>query len=209
MSGGIILGNGIVKQSDDEARDRILFSGSPTSVPQARTSADCMGESGRARAVVRQLYAFVVFSNLRQGYGYDGMTGGLNVLSNGPCYLSTPTYNPATGEFSFVAAAPHFAEDGTTVNRGFYQAVIPLADATILFGITDLRQVKAALEVVVENEAGEEVPVQYSVAAAKGMITVTYRNFQYSKQTVTVKVKAKLWKKYKKVAAAAQKKASS
>lgn len=208
MSAGILMGNGLVKQSDDEAGDRILFTGSPTSIPQARTQADCTGEAGRARAVARQLYAFVVFSNLRQGYGYDGMTGGLNILSNGPCYLSTPTYDPATGEFSFVAAAPHFAEDGVTVNRGFYQAVIPLEDATILFGITELRQVKAALEVVVENEAGEEVPVQYSVAAARGLITITYRNFQYSKQIVTVKVKAKLWKKYKKIAAAAQKKAS-
>lgn len=46
------------------------------------------------------------------------------------------------------------------------------------------------------------------MAAARGLITITYRNFQYSKQIVTVKVKAKLWKKYKKIAAAAQKKAS-
>lgn len=207
MSGAILMGNGIVKQSDDLNRDRIALSGSPTPIPQARTSADCEGEAGRARAVVSQLYAFAVFSNLNQGYGYDGMTGGLTIATNGPCYVTTPTYDPTSGEFSFVAAAPHFAEDGATVNRGFYQAIIPMEDATILFGITDPKQVKAALVLVVENEAGEEVPVQYSVRASKGLISITYRNFQYSKQTVTVKVKDKLWKKYKKVAAAAQKKA--
>jgi hypothetical protein len=207
-SATIIMANGTIKQSVVPSGKLLTFTATPTAIPQARTSKDCEGESGRARAVVRQQYAFVVFSNTLQGYGYEGMSGDLAISSNGPCYLTTPTYDSANGEFSFIAAAPHFAEDGSTVNRGFYQAVIPLADATILFGITDLKQVKAALVLVVENEAGEEVPVQYSVRAAKGAITITYRNFQYSKQTVTVKVKDKLWKsKYKKVAAKAQKKA--
>jgi hypothetical protein len=207
-SGSIIMANGTIKQSVVSTGKLLTFTATPTAIPQARTSKDCEGESGRARAVVRQQYAFIVFSNTLQGYGYEGMSGNLAISSNGPCYLTTPTYDAANGEFSFVAAAPHFAEDGITVNRGFYQAVIPLTDATILFGITDLKQVRAALVLVVENEAGEEVPVQYSVRAAKGAITITYRNFQYSKQTVTVKVKDKLWKsKYKRVAAQAQKKA--
>jgi hypothetical protein len=207
-SGSIIMANGTIKQSVVSSGKLITFSATPTAIPQARTSRDCEGESGRARAVVRQQYAFVVFSNTRQGYGYDGMTGNLSISSNGPCYLTTPSYEAATGEFSFVASAPHFAENGSTINRGFYQAIIPLADATILFGITDLKQVKAALVLVVENEEGEEVPVQYSVRAANGLITITYRNFSYSKKTVIVKVKDKLWPKYKKIAAKAQKKAS-
>jgi len=208
-SGSIILANGSIKQSVVSSGKLLTFSATPTAIPQARTARDCEGENGRARAVVRQQYAFVVFSNTQQGYGYDGMTGDLAISSNGPCYLTTPSYNSASGEFSFIAAAPHFAENGTRVNRGFYQAVIPLADATILFGITNLREVKSALVLIVENEEGDEVPVQYSVRAAKGVITITYRNFQYSKKTVIVKVKPKLWKKkYKKVAAKAQKKAS-
>lgn len=208
-SGSIIMANGSIKTSNVASGKLITFTATPTAIPQARNSRDCEGENGRARAVVRQQYAFVVFSNTRQGYGYDGMTGDLSISSNGPCYLTTPSYAPATGEFSFVAAAPHFAENGTTVNRGFYQAVIPLADATILFGISKLSQVKAALVLVVENEEGDEIPVQYSVRAARGLITITYRNFTYSKKTVIVKVKDKLWKKkYKKAAAKAQKKAS-
>lgn len=206
-SATIIMANGTVKQSVVPSGKLLTFRATPTAIPQARSSKDCEGETGSARAVVRQQYAFVVFSNTLQGYGYDGMSGNLSIASNGPCYLTSPTYDSSTGEFSFIAAAPHYAENGTTVNRGFYQAVIPLADATILFGITDLKQVRAALVLVVENEEGEEVPVQYSVRAAKGVITITYRNFQYSKQTVTVKVKDNLWKKYKRVAAQAQKKA--
>lgn len=207
-SGTIIMANGTIKQSVVPSGKLLTFTATPTAIPQAGSSRDCEGESGRARAVVRQQYAFVVFSNTLQGYGYDGMSGNLSISSNGPCYLTTPTYDAANGEFSFIAAAPHFAENGTTVNRGFYQAVIPLSDATILFGITNLKEVKSALVLVIENEEGEEVPVQFSVRAAKGLITITYRNFQYSKQTVTVKVKDKLWKKkYKKVAAKAQKKA--
>lgn len=206
-SGTIVMANGSVKQSTVPSGKLLTFTATPTAIPQAQSSKDCEGESGRARAVPRQQYAFVVFSNTLQGYGYDGMSGGLTISSNGPCYIESPTYNESTGEFSFIAAAPHFAENGTTVNRGFYQAVIPLSDATLLFGITDLKQVKAALVLVVENEAGEEVPVQYSVRAAKGVISITYRNFQYSEQKVTVKVKDKVWKKYKKVAEAARKKA--
>lgn len=204
------MANGTIKQSVVASGKLLTFTATPTAIPQAGSSRDCQGESGRARAVVRQQYAFVVLSNTLQGYGYDGMSGNLSISSNGPCYLTTPTYDAANGEFSFVAAAPHFAENGVTVNRGFYQAVIPLSDATILFGITNLKDVKSALVLVlvIENEEGEEVPVQFSVRATKGLITITYRNFQYSKQTVTVKVRDKLWnKKYKKVAAKAQKKA--
>jgi hypothetical protein len=88
------------------------------------------------------------------------MTGDLTISSNGPCYLTTPTYDPSTGEFEVLASAPHFSENGTTVNRGFYQAVIPLEDARILFGITRLSKVEAALTLVVENDEGQEVPVQ-------------------------------------------------
>ena len=207
-SGIVIVANGTVKQSLVSSGKLLTFSATPAAIPQNVSSrANCEGEDGRARAVVRQQYAFVVFSNTAQGYGYDGMTGNLTISSNGTCYLSTPDYEEATGEFTFAAAAPHFNEDGTRPNRGFYQATIPLADATILFGITNLKQVKAALVLVVENEEGEEVNVQYSIRAANGAISISYRNFTYSAKTVTVKVKDKLWKKYKKVAQAAQKKA--
>lgn len=207
-SASILMANGTIKQTRISSGKLLAFTATPASIPQANGRADCEGETGRARAVVRQQYAFVVFSNTLQGYGYDGMTGDMSISTNGPCYVTTPSYSEDSGEFTFFAAAPHFNEDGSAVNRGFYQAVIPLADATILFGITDLKQVKAVLELVVENEDGEEVPVQYSVRASKGVISITYRNFSYSVQKVTVKIKDKFWKNYKKVAKRAQKKAS-
>ena len=68
---------------------------------------------------------------------------------------------------------------------------------------------RVALELVVENENGEDVPVQYSVAARRGVISVAALNFQFSRPTFTLKVKEKLWKKkYKKAAEKNRKKAA-
>ena len=206
----VIVGDGSVKNVGVPGVNTLLFSGSPVKVPQQKSSKDCLGESGVALATPMQFYAFVAFGNTRQSFGYDGMSGGLSVSSNGTCYLSTPTYVEEDGTFSFVAAAPHFAADGTTVNRGFYTASIPLQDAALLFGITDPKQVKAALVVTVENEQGEDVPVTYTLGVRKGIISIGYTNFQFSKQTITVRIKPALWKKkYKKAAAAARKNAGN
>jgi hypothetical protein len=211
-SGSVLVANGSIDQSVVASGKLLTFTATPTAVPQAPENRprdeSCFGEEGVSRAVVRQQQAFVVFSNTAQGYGYDGMTGDLSISSNGTCLLTTPSYDNATGSFSFFAAAPHYAEDGTTVNRGFYQAIIPLADAQILFGISSLREVRTALELVIETENGEDVAVQFSVRAAKGAITLTYRNFQYSAKALTLKVKDNLWKsKYKRLAKKAQAKA--
>lgn len=205
----VMVADGMIQRTGTAGANNVTFSGYPVKVPRAASSKDCLGESGKALDVVNQMYAFVVFGNTRQSFGYDGMSGDLSVSTNGTCFITTPTYNPGTGEFSFQAAAPHFAPDGVQVNRGFYIASIPLQDAALLFGITDPKQVKAALVVSVENENGEDVPVQYSVAARRGVISVSLLNFQYSRPTITVKVKDKLWKKkYKKAAAKNRKKAA-
>jgi len=198
----VMVADGSIKRSGSEGANNITFSGYPVDVPRAASTRDCEGETGKALDIVKQMYAFVVFGNTRQSFGYDGMSGDLSVSTNGTCYISTPTYNPSTGEFSFAASAPHFAPDGVKVNRGFYIASIPMQDAALLFGITNPKEVKAALVVSVENEEGEDVPVQYSVAARRGVISISLLNFQYSKPTITVKVKDALWKKkYKKAAA--------
>jgi hypothetical protein len=202
--------DGSIKRSGTTGANNITFSGYPVKVPRAATSASCLGEGGKAIDIVNQMYAFVVFGNTRQSFGYDGMSGDLSVSTNGTCFITTPTYDPATSAFSFQASAPHFAPDGVQVNRGFYIASIPLQDAALLFGITDPKQVKAALELSVENENGEDVPVQYSVAARRGVISVAALNFQFSKPTFTLKVKAAAWKKkYKKAAEANRKKAAA
>jgi hypothetical protein len=206
----IMVADGSIKRSGTVGANNVSFSGYPVKVPRQASTADCVGESGRALDIVNQMYAFVVFGNTRQSFGYDGMSGDLSVSTNGTCFITTPTYDPATGGFTFQASAPHFAPDGIQVNRGFYIASIPLQDAALLFGITDPKQVKAALELSVENENGEDVPVQYSVAARRGVITVSALNFQFSKPTFTLKVKPALWKKkYKKAAEANRKKAGN
>jgi len=206
----VMVADGTVKRSGTTGTNNLTFSGYPIQVPRAARTADCVGETGKALDIVRQMQAFIVFGNTRQSFGYDGMSGDLSVSSNGTCYITTPTYSPATGEFSFQASAPHFAPNGTTVNRGFYNATIPLQDAALLFGITDPKQVRAALVVSVENEEGEDVPVTYSVAARRGVISVTATGFQYSRPTIKVKVKPALWKKkYKKAAQQNRKKAAS
>ena len=197
----ILVANGSMKSTPGGAGGSVTFSGYPVDVAQAGTSASCSGEDGVARAKPFQQFAFVAFGNTRQAYGYDGMSGNLSISTNGTCYITTPSYSEETGEFSFVAAAPHFAPDGVTVNRGFYVASIPLQDAALLFGISDPKEVKAALVVSMENDNGVEIPVTYTVGVRKGVISVAITGFQFSKPTITVKVKEKLWKKkYKKLA---------
>ena len=205
----VMVADGSIGRSGEAGANIVTFAGYPTKVPRAASSNDCNGESGKAADLVSQMYAFVVFGNTRQSFGYDGMSGDLSVSTNGTCLITTPVYDPTTGEFTFTASAPHYAPDGVQVNRGFYIASIPMADAALLFGITNPKQVKAALEISMENENGEDVPVQYSVAARKGVISVSLLNFQFSKPTITVKVKEKLWKKkYKKAAEKNRKKAA-
>lgn len=197
----VIVGNGSMRNIGTAEANTLTFTGYPVTVPQQTSTRDCEGESGVARATPSQLYAFVFFGNTRQAFGYDGMSGRLTVSSNGTCRISTPVYDPQDGSFTFTAAAPHFAADGTTINRGFYSAFIPMQDAGILFGITNPKEVKTALIVSVENENGEDVPVTYSVSARKGAITVSYTGFTFSVKKVTVRVKPALWRStYKKAA---------
>jgi len=83
------------------------------------------------------------------------------------------------------------------------------APALPLDPLPDGMQVKAVLDLSVENENGEDVPVQYSVAARRGVISVFALNFQFSKPPCTLRVKAAAWKKkYKKAAEANRKKAA-
>lgn len=206
----VMVADGMVTTTSVNGANNVSFSGYPVKVARQASSSDCTGESGKAMDVVSQQYAFIVFGNTRQSFGYDGMSGNLSVSTNGTCSMSTPSYDAASGGFTFTAAAPHFAPDGTTVNRGFYIASIPMQDAALLFGITNPKDVKAVLELSMENDQGVDVPVQYSVAARKGVISIAVMNFAFSKPTITVKVKTALWKKkYKKAAEKARRAAGN
>jgi tellurite resistance-related uncharacterized protein len=114
------------------------FEGSPTAVAQQTSSADCDSTTSVAVAKPNQLFAIVAFKNGRDPYGVDGLSGDMFITSNGVCKLTTPVWNQTTMSMDFTAAAPHFAPDGTTVNTGFYRAVIPAADADLLFGLKSL-----------------------------------------------------------------------
>jgi hypothetical protein len=84
------------------------------------------------------MFAIVAFKNGRDPFGVDELSGDMFVTSNGVCKLTTPTWNSSTMSMDFTAAAPHFAPDGTTQNTGFYRAIIPAADADLLFGLKSL-----------------------------------------------------------------------
>lgn len=122
----------------DGAVQVMSFEGSPTAVAQQASSADCDSTTSVAVAKPNQLFAIVAFKNGRDPYGVDGLSGDMFVTSNGVCRLTTPVWNQSAMSMDFTAAAPHFAPDGTTVNTGFYRAVIPAGDADLLFGLKSL-----------------------------------------------------------------------
>lgn len=198
------------KSIDDDGIPVITFQGAPVPVPIAKSSRDCADETGVAAAKPYQLYALVSFENSRDPFGIPGLSGDILVSSNGACRLTTPTWSPETLSFSFTAAAPHFAPDGTTVNRGFYRAFIPTTDAAMLFGISDPKQAATALELVFEETEGGAVSVEKRVAVQKAktrkvvdpitkkrvtevvraeQIVIAFTNFEYSSPKMTVRVK--------------------
>lgn len=107
---GVLVGVGTNFTGDystANSQSTIKFTGSPVAVPLAGKSADCSGETGVARAIVRQLQAILFINNDGQSaFGVDGLTGDMVVSSNGVCDLSTPLWNSVDKEFTFTAAAP-------------------------------------------------------------------------------------------------------
>lgn len=122
----------------------MTFEGNPVAVPIQASSSDCDSTSSVAVAKPYQFMAFVAFKNGRDPYGVDGLSGDMVVASNGACKLTTPTWNAEEKSMDFTAAAPHFAPDGTTPNTGYYRAIIPAADADLLFGLKSLDAAAAA-----------------------------------------------------------------
>jgi hypothetical protein len=70
--------------------------------------------------------------------------------------------------FTWRVAAPHFAPDGVTVNKGFYKAVIPTADAALLWGMTNPNDAASALEVSLTTEAGGTAAFLKSISVKNG-----------------------------------------
>ena len=174
----------------DQYGSNLTISGNPVSVPIAKSAKDCSGEEGVAVANVRQFQTLIVVQNDTAGFGVDGTTGGMLVASNGVCNLSTPIWNADEKSFSWTTAAPHFAADGTTQNKGFDKAVIPFKDAAVRWGLTNPADAATALTVSVSTEAGGSQAAINVVSAKNGNIVIDVSGFGYSKPKLSIRIKS-------------------
>ena len=170
----------------------MTLSGSPVTVPLAAKIADCKGETGIAKANVRQFQLISLSQNDDQsGFGVPGTSGNMFVGSNGVCELSTPVWNETDKTFTWKVAAPHFAPDGITVNRGFYKAVIPAADAALLWGLTNPNDAASALEISLETEeSGNTTAFTKNISVKNGNIIIDVAGFKYSRPKLKIGIKA-------------------
>lgn len=157
----------------------MVIEGNPVVVPLAKTSKDCVGNSGVAATLIRQFQTVIVPQNDPLGFTVAGSTGNLYVGSNGLCKLSTPIWNAETKRFKYTASAPRFASDGTTINKGFYRAIIPVSDAKLFWGLTNPNDAAKALVVsIITAEGGSKVALS-SISVNKTNIVIDVSNFDF------------------------------
>ena len=166
----------------------LTFTGTAVPVAEAANIRQCSTEDGVASADSNQLSAYVIVENDDMGFGVDGLTGKMNITSNGTCNLSTPSWDSNTGSLTWTASAPHFKKDGT-INLGVYRAVIPAADAAVLWGLTDPAKAASALTISVANDGTGKVAAIKKVAYKSGNIIIEHSGFQYSTNKFVIKKK--------------------
>jgi hypothetical protein len=180
----------VVKQEPGGEYNAISITGTPVTVPLAKNVKDCEGEEGVSKANVRQFQMIAMASNDdNSGFGVDGTSGGMYVGSNGVCGLSTPVWSEEDKAFTWRAAAPHFAPDGVTVNKGFYKAVIPTADAALLWGMTNPNDAASALEISLTTEAGGTAAFLKNISVKNGRIIIDVSGFEYSRPKLKIGIK--------------------
>jgi len=191
----VAIGTSItVDQTSTGEYNAITVTGSPVTVPLSTSVKDCTGETGISKANVRQFQMIALAQNDDQtGFGVEGTSGDMYVGSNGVCGLSTPVWNNEDKTFTWQAAAPHFAPDGVTVNKGFYKAVIPVNDAKLLWGLENPNDAVTALEVSVTTEAGGSSAALKSISVKNGNIIIDVSGFSYSRPKLMIALK-KGWK---------------
>ena len=194
---GVLVGVGTNFTGDYSSANglsTIKFSATPVTVALAGKSADCSGETGIAKANVRQMQAILFINNDGQSaFGADGTSGDMVVSSNGVCDLSTPVWNAEAKEFTWTAAAPHFAADGTTPNKGFYKAIIPAADAKLLWGLDNPTDAVKALTVQVTTTESGSTSAVATIGVKNGKIIIDVSGFGYSRPKLKIALK-KGWK---------------
>ena len=168
----------------------ISITGTPVTVPLAKNVKDCEGEEGVSKANIRQFQMIALAANDdMSGFGVEGTSGGMYVGSNGVCGLSTPVWSEEEKAFSWRVAAPHFAPDGVTVNKGFYKAVIPTADAALLWGMTNPNDAASALEISLTTEEGGTAAFLKSISVKNGRIIIDVSGFEYSRPKLKIGIK--------------------
>jgi len=157
----------------------MVIEGNPVMVPLAKSSKDCTGNTGVAATLIRQFQTVIVPQNDPLGFNVAGASGALYIGSNGLCKLSTPIWNAETKRFKYTASAPRLAPDGTTVNKGFYRAIIPIADAKLFWGLTNPNDAAKALIVsIITSDAGSKVALS-SISVNKTNIVIEVSNFDF------------------------------
>ena len=157
----------------------MVIEGNPVLVPLAKSSKDCVGNTGVSAALIRQFQTVIVPQNDPLGFNVAGTSGKLYIGSNGLCKLSTPTWNADTKRFKYTASAPRLSPDGSTVNKGFYRAIIPIADAKLFWGLTNPNDAAKALVVsIITAEAGSKVALS-SISVNKTNIVIDVSNFDF------------------------------
>lgn len=205
---GVNIGQGL-NVNVDTADGQFTISGNPVSVSFSENTNDYKTGSSTANATTNTLSIFILVENDDAGFGVEGLTGKMSVMTNAPD-TSTPTWNAASGEMSWVAQAPHFKADGT-INDGFYRSVIPAADAAVLWGLTNPADAASALNITVANNVSQKTVAikMVSYSTKLNAIIIEHSGFQYSKNTFKIKKNPK-YKKFSsiKMRTCKQKKAS-
>ena len=191
---GVTLAAGTVVTTDatvDAGQgNTVTITGNPVPTSIAASSKDCTGEAGKAVADTKQFFVIIVpVNDDNSGFGIDGVSGDMNVTSNGFCLLSTPVWNEKDKVMTWQSAAPHFKADGTTINKGFYHAVIPAADAKLLWGLANANDAASALEVSVQSEDGNTTAATTNISVKNNNIIIDSTGFNYSKPKLSVKIK--------------------
>ncbi len=184
-----------VDRQGDGSSNSMIITAQPIPLAMAKAVADCTGENGVALYTNNGIGVFVAATNdPSSGFGVDGVSGDMVVSTNGMCSTSTPTWDAATKSLNWVAAAPHFAEDGKSINQGAYKAMIPVADAKLLWGLENPQDAVTDLAVSMTTDInGTAVNTVKSIAVKNGFIIISSTGYQYSKP------KFKLYKKASKV----------
>jgi hypothetical protein len=191
---GVNIGQGL-NVNVDTAGGQFTISGNPVSVSFSENTNDYKTGTSTADATTNTLSIFILVENDDMGFGVEGLTGKMSVITNAPD-TSTPSWNKNTGEMTWVAQAPHFKVDGD-INDGFYRSVIPAADAAVLWGLTNPADAATALNITVANNVSQKtVAIKLiSYNSKLDAIIMEHSGFQYSKNTFKIKKNPK-YKKF-------------